>query len=228
MSHLLQLSFRNLGPNVIDVRVLNAMLANLKLLQFLDISNCCTGKLFESPAKLEIFNSKGTDKDSELRMARNWLARKFLIRHVTKTEAVGSLYGLLHVASTLTHLIMADLSVNDVQLNLPYMLCLSQLKHLDVSHCKEVSSLNRYTNPSLHLAKLAHHLTRLTSLDISATNLSGPSLFNEAEEISYMGEKLYEDFEAHVEMRPVRTIKSPIPGKLNYKFSISYNFLNKM
>lgn len=211
LSHLLHLSFRNLGPNVIDVRVLNAMLVNLKLLQFLDISNCCTGKLFDAPVKLELFNSKAA-ANSDIRVARNCLARKFLIRHVTKTESVGSLYGLLHVASTLTHLVMADLSVNDVQLNLPYVLCLSQLKHLDVSHCKEVSSLNRYTNPSLHLAKLAHHLTQLTSLDISATNLSGPSLFNEAEEISYMSEKLYEDFEAHVEMKPVKTIKSSIPG----------------
>ena len=149
----------------------------------------------------------------ELRLARNRMAQQFLIRGVAEAEAVGCLYGLLHVAPTLTHLVMADLSVSDVTLNLPYILCLSSLRHLDVSHCKEVSSLNRYANPSLLLAKLAHHLTSLRSLDISATNLSGPSLFNEAEEIAYMSEKLYEDFEPHVATRPVRTIKSSIPGR---------------
>ena len=107
---------------------------------------------------------------------------------------------------------MADLSVNDVQANLPYILCLKNLKHLDISHCKEQSSLNRYTNPSLHLAKIAHHLRFLNSLDISATNLSGPSLFNELEEINYMKEKLYEDFEPYIKTRSVNTIKSSIPG----------------
>lgn len=107
---------------------------------------------------------------------------------------------------------MADLTINDIIANLPYIICLINIQHLDISNGKEASSLNRYTNPSLHLAKISHHLRNLTSLDISATNLSGPNLFNETEEINYIKEKLYEDFEPHVKAKTVNTIKSSIPG----------------
>jgi len=104
------------------------------------------------------------------------------------------------------------MSVNDIQANLPYILCLSELKHLDISHCKEASSLNRFTNPSLHLAKIAHHLSKLTSLDISATNLSGPSMFNQAEEVSYIKERLYEDFKPNVIKKLIVTRQSSLAG----------------
>ena len=50
LSHLVHLSFRNLGANVIDARLLNATLANLTRLRLLDISNCCTGNLFQAAA----------------------------------------------------------------------------------------------------------------------------------------------------------------------------------
>jgi len=213
LENLVHLSFRNLGVNVIDVRVLNAMLANLKSLKLLDISNCCTGRLSESTVRPELF-TKQSDRTSnaEIRHNRNLLVKKFFLKQINGAEAVGSLYGLLHLRSSLTSLIMADMSVSDIQDNLPYILCLSGLRHLDISHCKEASSLNRFTNPSLHLAKIAHHLPELASLDISATNLSGPSLFNESEEVAYITDRLYEDFELQAPRRPVKTRRSSVAG----------------
>lgn len=87
LSNLIHLSFRNLGVNVIDVRILNSMFANLNMLKYLDISNCCSGKLFELPVKLEVFNK--TTEDNKVRKNRNSMARKFLIQHLGKNEMIG-------------------------------------------------------------------------------------------------------------------------------------------
>lgn len=84
LSYLLHLSFRNLGADVLDVRVLNAMLANLKSLRLLDITNCCTGKLFESECN--------EFENSQMRKNRNAVARKFLLRHLEKNETMGKNY----------------------------------------------------------------------------------------------------------------------------------------
>lgn len=59
-------------------------------------------------------------------------------------ELVGCLDGLTHLAPTLTHLLMADLNVDDIQANLKFILKLKALKHLDISNCREKPPLNRY------------------------------------------------------------------------------------
>ena len=51
------LSLRNIGLNVINVRVLNCTLKQLPSLKYLDISNCCTGQLHELTMKHTIANS---------------------------------------------------------------------------------------------------------------------------------------------------------------------------
>ena len=127
----------------------------------------------------------------------------------------GELDGLLSLRSTLTHLVMADLTVNDILANLKYLIRLKKLEHLDISYCKEKPSFNNFANPSLHLAKLAHHLTAMRSLDISGTNLGGPILFKEADEIAYIKPRLYEDLvgvENPPELNRVETVKSSVAG----------------
>lgn len=136
----------------------------------------------------------------------------------TTNQTVGLLSDLVALKSTLTHLIMADLNVDDVQANLKYILKLKSLKHLDISNCREKPPVNAYKNASVQLAKLVHHLTSLTHLDISGTNLGGTSIFKEQEEIDYIKKKLYEDLVdefndyQRVKLEEIRTVKSDVAG----------------
>ena len=56
---------------------------------------------------------------------------------INTKQLVGILDGLVNLAPTLTHLIIADLGVDDAQANLLFILKLKNLKHLDVSNCRE-------------------------------------------------------------------------------------------
>lgn len=137
---------------------------------------------------------------------------------INTKQLVGILDGLVNLAPTLTHLIIADLGVDDAQANLLFILKLKNLKHLDVSNCREKFPLNTYKNPSLFLAKLVFHLTSLKYLDISGTNLGGSVIFKEAEEIDYIKKRLYEDLIDEensfkdVKLDQFETIKSGVSG----------------
>lgn len=97
---------------------------------------------------------------------------------------------------------------------------LKNLRHLDVSNCREKPPLNRYKNPSLLLAKLVYHLTKLTSLDISGTNLTGMTIFKEQDEIDYIKKRLYDDLTDEcndynrVKLDQINTVKSGVSGLL--------------
>jgi hypothetical protein len=164
LSQLQHLSLRNLGVSVIKPQMLNDLLKNFTCLKYLDVSNCCTNQLHYSQN-----NSNPCQDETTMKPVIN-----------TK-QLVGTLDGLLSVASTLTHLLIADLAVDDAQANLSYLLQLKQLKHLDISNCREKCPLNVYKNPSLLLAKLVYHLTSLRSLDISGRNFGGSIVFKEIE-----------------------------------------------
>lgn len=133
-------------------------------------------------------------------------------------ETIGLLDDLLCLKTTLTHLLMADLNVDDIQSNLKYLLKLKQLKHLDLSNCREKPPVNIFKNASLQLAKFVYHLDKLTHLDISGTNLGGTSIFKEQEEIDYIKKKLYEDLVdefndyQRVKLDDIETIKSDCAG----------------
>ena len=185
--NLQQLSLRNLGANVIDIKLLNNLFRNLRSLKILDVSNCCTNQMFKA--------SNQTDQSS-----------------------IGLLDGLVCLRETLTHLIMADLNVDDIQANMKYLLQMKQIRHLDVSNCREKPPVNLYKNASVQLAKLVYHLTNLTHLDISGTNLGGTSIFKELDEIEYIKKKLYEDLVdeyndyQRVKLDGIKTIKSDVAG----------------
>ena len=74
------------------------------------------------------------------------------------------------------------------------------------------------------MAKLAYHLNRLSSLDISGTNLTGSTIFKEQDEIDYIKKRLYEDLidefneSARIKLDSFVPIKSGISGLM---------FLNK-
>jgi hypothetical protein len=200
LSKLQHLSLRNLGSSVIRRNILNSLLKNLKCLKYLDISNCCTNQLFITKPKYDAEpTASGFAQSSDL---------------------VGCLDGLLCLAPTLTHLLIADLHVDDIQANLKFILKLKNLRHLDVTNCREKPPLNRYKNPSLLLAKLVYHLTNLTSLDISGTNLTGSTIFKEQDEIDYIKKRLYDDLidEYHdyqrAKLDQIETVTSGISGLL--------------
>ena len=137
---------------------------------------------------------------------------------INTKQLVGILDGLLNLSSSLTHLIIADLGVDDAQANLSYLLRLRNLKHLDVSNCREKFPLNTYKNPSLFLAKLVYHLTSIKYLDISGTNLGGSIIFKEVEEVDYIKKRLFEDLideindYQRVKLDQIETIKSGVSG----------------
>ena len=187
LNNLQHLSLRNLGSNVIRRPILNNLLKNLTCLKYLDISNCCTNQLYYIKTQNSRFNTKSTEDELSVVAATNG------------KELVGGLDGLLNLAHSLTHLILADLSTDDIQSNLPYLLKLQKLKHLDLSNCREKLPLNSYKNPSLVLAKIVYHLTMLSSLDISGTNLGGSTIFKEADEIEYIKKRLYEDLKFNLD-----------------------------
>ena len=68
------------------------------------------------------------------------------------------------------------------------------------------------------LAKLVYHLTSLTSLDISGTNLTGPMIFKEQDEIDYIKKRLYDDLTdeyndySRVRLDAIETVRSGIAG----------------
>ncbi|CAF0782583.1 unnamed protein product, partial [Brachionus calyciflorus] len=197
LTRLEHLSLRNLGSNVIKRSMLNQLLKNFKNLKYLDITNCCTNHLYIV---------KKTDLNEPQSSAQ------------CQNDLIGCLDGLLNLAPNLTHLIMADLTVEDIQANLKFILRLKNLRHLDISNCREKPPLNRFKNPSLLLAKLVYHLSKLTWLDISGTNLTGSSIFKEQDEIDYIKKRLYEDLTdefndyQRVKLDKIETIKSGISG----------------
>ena len=125
LSKLQHLSLRNLGANVIKRTMLNSLLKNFKCLKYLDISNCCTNQLY-------------VVRHLETTMLEPQASQK------QPNELIGCLDGLVNLAPTLTHLLVADLNVDDIQANLKFMLKLKALKHLDVSNCREKPPLNRF------------------------------------------------------------------------------------
>jgi hypothetical protein len=186
--NLKYLSLRNLGSNVIDIKILNNLLKhNMPSLTYLDISNCCLNQMY-----------KLTTAD--------------------QPKLIGLLDGLLALKSKLTHLIMADLNVDDIQANFKYLLQMKQIKYLDISNCREKPPINQFKNASVQLAKLVYHLNNLNHLDISGTNLGGSSFFKEQEEIEYIKKKLFEDLidefndYKRVKFDDIKTIKSDIAG----------------
>lgn len=68
------------------------------------------------------------------------------------------------------------------------------------------------------LAKLVYHLTSLTSLDISGTNLTGPMIFKDQDEIDYIKKRLYDDLTdeyndySRVRLDAIETVRSGIAG----------------
>jgi hypothetical protein len=214
LSQLQHLSLRNLGQDVIKRSMLNSLLKNFKCLKYLDISNCCTNQLhyFKPTTPFDPMRSNNLDKALKLNSKdeNNPLN--------TDKQLAGGLDGLVSLAPTLTHLIMADLGVEDIQANLSYLLKMKRVAHLDVSNCREKLPLNAYKNPSLLLGKLAFHLSSLRSLDISGTNLGGSIIFKEADEIDYIKKRLYEDLiddcndYQRVKLDQVVTIASGISG----------------
>ena len=62
-------------------------------------------------------------------------------------------------------------NVQEVETSLPALCQLQQLRHLDISQCKE--SLATFQQPTSFLQTLVTRLTELESLDISGTNLGG-------------------------------------------------------
>jgi Zyg-11 family protein len=197
MSNLQHLSLRNLGNDVIKPSMLNQLLKSLKTnLKYLDISNCCTNKLYK------------IDKSSQVDESNPLPNSSF--------ELIGLLDGLQSLAQNLNTLLMSDLTVEDIQANFKFILKLKILQKLDLSNCKEKP--NVYKSPSLVLAKIAFHLKKLAWLDISGTNLIGSSLFKEEEEINYIKKKLYEDLVdefndyERVKLDKIETIKSDISG----------------
>jgi hypothetical protein len=186
--NLKYLSLRNLGSNVIDIKILNNLLKhNMPSLTYLDISNCCVNQMY-----------KLTTTD--------------------QPQLIGLLDGLLALKSKLTHLLMADLNVDDIQANFKYLLQMKQIKYLDISNCREKPPINQFKNASVQLAKIVYHLNNLNHLDISGTNLGGSSFFKEQEEIDYIKKKLYEDLidelndYKRVKFDDIKTIKSDIAG----------------
>lgn len=148
LSRLQHLSLRNLGPYVIKRTMLNSLLKNFKCLKYLDISNCCTNQLFVEkrgvsadvpPSGVDMAKKSrflvGVDADLQPQASMN-----------QPSEKIGCLDGLINLAPTLTHLLMADLNVDDIQANLKFILKLKSLKHLDVSNCREKPPLNRFKN----------------------------------------------------------------------------------
>ena len=214
LSQLQHLSLRNLGQDVIKRTMLNSLLKNFKCLKYLDISNCCTNQLhyFKPTTPFDPMRSNNLDKALKLNSKdeNNPLN--------TDKQLAGGLDGLVSLAPTLTHLIMADLGVEDIQANLAYLLKMKRVAHLDISNCREKLPLNAYKNPSLLLGKLAFHLSSLRSLDISGTNLGGSIIFKEADEIDYIKKRLYEDLiddcndYQRVRLDQVVTIASGISG----------------
>lgn len=204
LPNLQNLSLRNLGNAVIRPTTLNSLLSSLTQLKYLDLTNCCTGKLFKiGSSRRHSDNGIGVNLDE----LQPWSK---------PSEFVGCLSSLASLSSTLHTLLMSDLHVEDIQANLKYILRLKNLVKLDVSSCKEKP--NMFKNPSLLLAKLAFHLRKLNWLDISGTNICGSSLFKEEEEITYMKKKLYEDLVdecndyERVKLDKIETIKSGIAG----------------
>ncbi len=161
LRNLQHLSLRNLGNSVIKRPILNSLLKNMTGLKYLDISNVCAGNLYYYKTKSHM-NKKNCLEDEEMSV----------VAATNGKELVGGLDSLLKLAPSLTHLILADLSVQDVEANLPYLLTLKKLKLLDISNCREKTPLNSFKNPSLLLAKLVYHLTSLNSLDISGKFMS--------------------------------------------------------
>ena len=176
---------------------MNNLLKNLRTLKYLDISNCCTNQLFVS--------SRPSGPTDAVDVAEN--------PQNSSREPCGLLDGLLALRPSLTHLLMADLGVDDVQANLGSILRLSNLRHLDISNCREKQPMNSFKNASLQLAKIAFHLTQLVSLDISGTNLGGPMIFKEADETAYIKDRLFEDLgDDWVRPDSIETIKSGVSG----------------
>lgn len=166
LSRLQHLSLRNLGPFVLKRTMLNSLLKNFTCLKYLDISNCCTNQLYierrvttciESSSN----NGSGGGVGIGVGVGQGEMARMSLQMVSSPTtgdnlnepqpqasmnqpnEKVGCLDGLANLANSLTHLLMADLNVDDVQANLKFILKLKSLKHLDVSNCREKPPLNR-------------------------------------------------------------------------------------
>lgn len=83
------------------------------------------------------------------------------------------------------------------------------------------------------MAKLAYHLTKLVSLDISGTNLTGSTIFKEQDEIDYIKKRLYDDLTdeltetARLKLDAFVTIKSGISGLmfLNNEYKQHLDFL---
>jgi hypothetical protein len=163
LTNLQYLSLKNLGTEVVKPYMLNSLLKNINQLVYLDITNCCFGLLTN---KIEI---RDGDKQKE----------KQLKGHLQD--------GLEHVGKTLTHLIMADLSCEDISGHLEVIIKMKNLNHLDISSYREhLPRFNEFPNASLILATIVYNLRHLKSLDISGTNLGGPIVFKDTEEIVYI------------------------------------------
>lgn len=106
LSKLQHLSLRNLGNCVLTRSILNNLLKNFKCLKYLDISNCCTNQLYITRPKSDMNQSDVEPATASSSSPSN--------------DLIGCLDGLLCLAPTLTHLLVADLNVNDIQANLRY------------------------------------------------------------------------------------------------------------
>ncbi|CAF0865053.1 unnamed protein product, partial [Didymodactylos carnosus] len=137
---------------------------------------------------------------------------------LSRSTCIQELTSFIYVKSSLSTLILYDISPVLIELYSNIICELKTLSTLDLSRSKiSVNSpTDNYKNSTLFLAKLVYSLEQLKSLDISGTNLGGEhTIRSNEDEREYLCEKLNITCDK-------RNVESSIPGLLLLKAPLEF------
>ncbi|CAF4438174.1 unnamed protein product [Rotaria socialis] len=113
-------------------------------------------------------------------------------------------------------LVLYDILPSVIESSIDSICCLKTLSLLDLSFNRRIQEPQNYSKPTITLAKLITSLPKLTSLDISGTNLAGSFSFDQDEELNYIKKELSIDENENF------TMQASIAGLLVLKHKLDF------
>ena len=155
--------------------------SKLKYLSFEGVHNTTFNALID-----EIFYNSLIQSSEQLRCLD--LSRNAAIQNLTYIDCFKHIHSL----------ILYDILPNVIESSIDSMCYLTTLVLLDLSFNRRANESQNYSKPTIILAKLIRSLPKLTSLDISGTNLAGGFSYDRDEELAYIKKELSIDEQEYI------------------------------